>query len=433
MVYDPIVFKTESEVGQSVQEFVEEGEIHIVAHGSSTLADQATLIPERLAELDGLTDEVTSNSGIKIVDTVRFFKGDKPAAEFEAGVCTGGNYPCVGCACHHNRFADYPHAVKCEQRSLERIQEVALAGHFGGVPGKMRFYDELSSNQLRMELEKRAIKDYPSDKKGRLAALKGVLCGVQRVPSLLMFAPEACLSDLYLSSYCVLPCEPLHDLKGYLAAVLRMLPSILPSSALKGCVCEYLDTLWKKPNLYGSDLREALVEVAFIFASHPAQGPVFDYITCLVQVSGILYSQDSDRSPKQCLQFYNCAYKVHELHCALFGEVHTSLYFHALLVHGPVQHEVVCCRSTNTENEERIFKSAESAAKCTDRKPENMLPSVLKRLQCKRKSKINNSIQSLKQANSRIALSAKKLPPFKGTVFKADFVKKRVHSYQAHL
>jgi len=34
--------------------------------------------------LDGLTDEVTSNPGIKIVDTVRFFKGDKPAAEFEA-------------------------------------------------------------------------------------------------------------------------------------------------------------------------------------------------------------------------------------------------------------------------------------------------------------------------------------------------------------
>ena len=60
VVYDPIVFKTESEVSQSVQEFVEEGKIHMVAHGSSTLADQATLIPERLAELDGLTDEVTS-------------------------------------------------------------------------------------------------------------------------------------------------------------------------------------------------------------------------------------------------------------------------------------------------------------------------------------------------------------------------------------
>ena len=208
VVYDPIVFKTESEVGQNVQEFVEEGEIHIVAHGSSTLSDQATLIPERLAELDGVSDEVTSNSGI--MDTVRFFKGDKPAAEFEAGVSTGGNYPCVGCACHNGRFADYPHAVTCTQRSLERVQEMALGGHYGRVPGKMKFYEELSSDQLRMELEKRAIMDYPTDKKGRLATLKGLLCGVQRVPSLLMFAPETSLSELNLSSYCVLPCEPLH-------------------------------------------------------------------------------------------------------------------------------------------------------------------------------------------------------------------------------
>ena len=114
------------------------------------------------------------------------------------------------------------------------------------------------------------------------------------------------------------------------------------------------------------------------FASHPAQGPIFDYINCLVQVSRILYSLDADQNSIQCLQFYNCAYKVHELHCAMFGKVHMSLYFHPLLAHGPVQHEVVCCRSTNTENEKRIFKSAKTAANCTDRKPKNMLPSVLK-------------------------------------------------------
>ena len=433
VVYDPIVFKTESEVGQSVQEFVEEGEIHIVAHGSSTLCDQATLIPEQLAELDGVTDEVTSKSGIKIVDTVRFFKGDKPAAEFEAGVSCGGHYPCVGCACHYDRFADFPHAVTCEQRSLKSIQEMALDGHYGRVPGKMTFYEELSSDQLRKELEKRAVMDYPTDKKGRLAALKGLLFGVHRVPSLLLFAPETSLSELQLSSCCVLPCEPLHDLKGYLAAVLRRIPVILPESALKNSVSAYLETLWKKVNLYGSDLREALVEIAHIFASHSASGHASDFITCLAQVSRILYSKDSDRSPKQCLQFYNCAYMVHELHRVLFGEAHTSLYFHALLIHGPVQHEILCCRSANAESEERIFKSADSSASCTDRKPKNMLPKVLKHLQCKRSSKTNDPLQSLRQVNSQISLSAKKLPPFKGTIFKADFVEKRVHSYQAHL
>ena len=115
VVYDSIVFKTDVEVGQQGQEFIEEGEIHIVAHGSSSLEHQATLIPERLAELEGLTDDVTSSSGIKVVDPIRFFKGDKPAAEFEAGVSCGGNYPCVGCTCHRDRFADFSHAVNCEQ------------------------------------------------------------------------------------------------------------------------------------------------------------------------------------------------------------------------------------------------------------------------------------------------------------------------------
>ncbi len=45
-----------------MQEVIEE--VHIVVHGSSSLEDQATLIPERLVELGGLTDDVTSSSGI---------------------------------------------------------------------------------------------------------------------------------------------------------------------------------------------------------------------------------------------------------------------------------------------------------------------------------------------------------------------------------
>ena len=66
------------------------------------------------------------------------------------------------------------------------------------------FYDELSKDQLRLELEKKGMKDYLTDKVGRLATLRQVLCGVQRVPSLLLFSPECSLSDLNLSENCVL-------------------------------------------------------------------------------------------------------------------------------------------------------------------------------------------------------------------------------------
>ena len=64
--------------------------------------------------------------------------------------------------------------------------------------------------------------------------------------------------------------------------MLRKLPSVLSVSALKAAISLYLDTVWKKANLYGSDLSEAFLEVACIFASNPENGPASDFITCLV-------------------------------------------------------------------------------------------------------------------------------------------------------
>ena len=157
------------------------------------------------------------------------------------------------------------------------------------------------------------------------------------------------------------------------------------------------------------------------------------YILCLVQISKILYSKDANRTAKQCLQFYNCAFVSHALHLELFGETLNNMYFHALFVHGPMQHEVVCSRSVNTESEERLFKSAESAAKCTDRKPENMLPGILKRLQLKRENIGSDPITQLCKKNSRINTHAEGLPVYPGTKFAMDWVKKHVYAWQAHL
>jgi hypothetical protein len=434
VVYDPVLFFTESE-SQGVQEFVEEGEIHFIAHGSSSLADQACIIPERLAELEGLDEPLCTSEGVHVFDTLKYFKGDKPAAEFEAGISCGGNFPCVGCACSASRFSDFAHATSCEQRSLKRNQEVALGGQFGNKPGMLKFYDNLSKDELRRELEARGVKDYPTTRKGREDTLKGILHGVQRVPSLLMFSPESSLDDLHLHEYEVLPFEPLHDLKGYLGSTLRKLPSVIQDGRLKRDVSTYLDSVWKKAHLYGSDLREALIEVAYLFVNSPetaATNTVRKYVICLVEISKILYSLDESRSPKQCLQFYNCAFMVHEFHLELFGSAMTTQYFHALLLHGPQQHEVVCSRSVNAESEERLFKSAANAAKCTDRKPENMLPNVLKRLQVKRESKAG-PVHSIHEQNSRIGKRAADLPKYTGTVFVPEWVKKRPFAWQAHL
>ena len=60
-----MLFLSESE-SPGVQEFIEEGEIHFIAHGSSFLADQACIIPERLTELEGFNEPLFTSGGVRV-------------------------------------------------------------------------------------------------------------------------------------------------------------------------------------------------------------------------------------------------------------------------------------------------------------------------------------------------------------------------------
>ena len=173
------------------------------------------------------------------------------------------------------------------------------------------------------------------------------------------------------------------------------------------------------------------LEVAHIFVETPAQGLVSDLVACVIQIPEILYSKDSERSPKQCLKLYNYAFVVHQLHYEQFGESSVGTYFHALLIHCPVQHELVCSRSTNVETEERIFKSAESSAYCTDHQPENMPPGVPKYWRSMRRMKAGKPLQSLHQTPGLPRLQVCYLPTKELSC--ADLMRKHKYAYQAHL
>ena len=77
----------------------------------------------------------------------------------------------------------------------------------------------------------------------------------------------------------------------------------------------------------------------------------------------------------------------------------------------------MCLKSVNTENQQRMFQQAKSiASNCTNRKPENVIPSVLLRLQAKELTrKLSNTYQS---AITRIENVASKPQAYKGTCFK---------------
>ena len=103
-----------------------------------------------------------------------------------------------------------------------------------------------------------------------------------------------------------------------------------------------------------------------------------------------------------------------------------------MVVHAPRQYEIVCLRSVNTENQEHLFQQAKKiAASTTNRKPENVIPSIMLRLQAKQ---INGKISSMYQASeTEVKKIAAKVPSFSGTSLTSEFITSRSSSWQGHL
>ena len=301
----------------------------------------------------------------------------------------------------------------------------------------MNFYDTLSSEQLKRELVSRGIFDFSSTKKGMVDELKSHLCGVQRVPALLLLNPVTDLLDMNLITYTVLSFEPLHDLKGHVKHLLEQLPNVIHNPEVNRQVSLYLKAFWAKPKIYGSDLREAIIQVMHILVKCRVdrQDNLFLLISTIVKISEIVYSNDSRRCPKQCLQFYNCAFLHHILYLDMVKPQKCSIYFHSMLIHGPVQHELVCSRSVNTEAEERTFKQASNSAKNTDHKVDGFIEALLIRLQCKQMTpdSLTNSYNLTHSNNSRINKAAETLPSYTGSVFNKTFIHDHITAFQSHL
>ena len=69
---------------------------------------------------------------------------------------------------------------------------------FGKIPNRVYFFESLNAEELKRELLSRGVFDFPSTKKGMTEELKSHLCGVQRIPALLLLNPCAHLQDMNL-------------------------------------------------------------------------------------------------------------------------------------------------------------------------------------------------------------------------------------------
>ena len=244
------------------------------------------------------------------------------------------------------------------------------------------------------------------------------------------------MSELNLQSYTILDSEPLHDLKGHLTNLLDELPHILVGDDKK-IVKQFIKD---KKVVSGSDTRVVLLEVNNLLQCKNVSEDIKMLLITAVKISERLYSSDDKRTPKSVLQLYNCTWLHHELCKSLFTQPKEltygkffGIYLHSLVVHAPRQYEIICLKSINTENQERIFEQAKSIAhKCTNRKPDCIISQVSLRIQAR---EITGRLSDIfHKAESRVGKIASKAPfNYTGTVVSKAFIEQRSHSWQAHL
>ena len=123
---------------------------------------------------------------------------------------------------------------------------------------------------------------------------------------------------------------------------------------------------------------------------HYSTGFVSDNVQTLLdtmtEISSILYSRPEKCFQKSILRLHNQTF-LHDIACeevigrpqVLSEKKFYGRYFHSLVVHAPIQHRIVCLRSTNTEQQERHFNafSSISAAISSRRPGEIITPGTL--------------------------------------------------------
>ncbi len=282
----------------------------MIAPSSSSPSDQLALVGDRVECLQELTETLPASNGVVIADTMMFFCGDKPAQQFERGRQIGGTYKCGGCGCKDVMMQDFAHATQCKWRSVEDLQTLVLEGKYGNTPGSLKPLEGLKVQDLKVELEARKISTTAMLKPDMQAKLTGLLKGVQSVHTFLVCNPTQALDSLNLS---LLDCEPL---RGHIHHLLQELPQLL--SPLNEECSLIIETTLPKQKVSGAILRVALIKVFLRFHNHPdITQETKALLETAVKISELMYSTDSQRSPKSVLQLYNCSWLHHELFSTL--------------------------------------------------------------------------------------------------------------------
>ena len=330
------------------------------------------------------------------------------------------------------------YSLRCMWRTLADLQSLAVGGKYGKQRGIIRPFQALNAQQLQEELRARNIYHTCTTKRDLQKELSRALKGVQRVPTLLLDTPQLQLQDTNLHKYCILDCEPLHDIKGHLINIFTELPYAITHLPLRKEAVEMLNLVVPKEKPSCGDYRRAAIRLLALLKGK-ASTNVCTLLSTVIEISEILYSLDDKRNTTTILRLHNLTWLHHELCRDLFSTLHKlgrqkmfGLYLHALTCHAPKQYEIMCLRSCNAENEERLFGQAKAIAlHATNRQPGNVLPTILLRLQVKLERSTMFNTQN--QQSNTISRESRLVHKPQNTKVSVQYICNRLDSWQAHL
>lgn len=362
-VYDPGFYFTSQEMKQKgividVPTVVESPEVHIIARSNSSLHDQRMFNDSRRKSILDFNDTIFNSSGILVQDRVRFFHGDGPAAQFEAGNKIGGYYCCVGCDTRSTRFQDLAHCFRASHITLQNRQQFLLEGD-AWKHNQFDPLEKLKIDDLRRELNKRKIPTNSKKKPQLQAELQEIQKGIANFPALTKDTPP---EDLGLERYEIFSTEPLHDIKGHFSNVITEVMKTAPLKT-KEEIDKINNTILKKSTLRASDYRKAFILIYNnLQKCQVADKQYTELFRTAVEICELFYAQDSHRSAASILRLHNVTFIHAKLCKELFGNTQTTSffgrYFHSIVTHSPLLYRIIALRSVNTEMRKSVYSAS---------------------------------------------------------------------------
>ena len=311
VMYDSAVFLTDQEyqekssISINVQSIIEKPQLYILARCPSN-EQQILYSEERMLDISMLTSPIISSNSVEINDQLRIFKGDKPAAQFEAGQQKGGRFFCFNCSIQDESVVSAVHASKLPHLSLsDRLNH--LLSTSGSINRSKKFnlkiYDHLNKDSISEELRQRNVKYYSHfSTKDLQKLLENEMHGIQRVPALMYKNPTESLSNLNLSKYEILFTEPLHDISNHIKNIYQELPWHFEKESKKEIKEIVHGSFQGKEARNAADYRRSLLKVTqYLLLNFPEHFMTIILIT-MCEIQKIIYSPR--KIIKICKKYY---------------------------------------------------------------------------------------------------------------------------------